>query len=53
MRESPCAFLAAIALQCEALVTGDRADFGAGFGKTFGGVTIYAPAELARAVLEL
>ena len=28
--------LAAIALQCDALVTGDRTDFGSGFGKTFG-----------------
>lgn len=45
--------LAAIALQCEVLVTGDRADFGAGFGKTFGGVTIYSPAGLARVVLRL
>ena len=45
--------LAAIALQCDALVTGDRTDFGTGFGKTFGGVTVYAPAELARVVLGL
>ena len=44
---------AAIALQCDALVTGDRTDFGSGFGKTFGGVTIYPPAELARVVLGL
>ena len=44
---------AAIALQCEALVTGDRTDFGSGFGKTFSGVTIYSPAELARVVLGL
>ena len=39
--------LAAIALQCEALVTGDRTDFGAGFGQAFGGVTIYSPAQFA------
>lgn len=39
--------LAAIALKCEALVTGDRTDFGAGFGKVFGGVTVYSPAQLA------
>ena len=45
--------LAAIALQCEALVTGDRTDFGAGFGKAFGGVTIYAPAQLAAIALSL
>ena len=42
---------AAIALQCDALVTGDRTDFGSGFGKTFCGVTMYPPAELARGVL--
>lgn len=42
---------AAIGLRCEALVTGHRADFGAGFGKAFGGVTIYSPVELARFVL--
>ena len=45
--------LAAITLQCEALVTGDRTDFGAGFGKAFGGVTIYAPAQLAAIALGL
>ncbi len=39
--------VAAIALKCEALVTGDRADFGIGFGKTFGGVMICSPAQLA------
>lgn len=44
---------AAIALQCDALVTGDRTDFGSGFGKSFGGVTIYSPAGLARVVLGL
>ena len=42
---------AAIALQCDALVTGDRTDFGSGFGRTFGGVAIYAPAQLAGLVL--
>ena len=45
--------LAAIALQCDALVTGDRTDFGTGFGETFGGVTIYTPVGLARVVLGL
>ena len=45
--------LAAIALRCEALVTGDRTDFGAGFGKAFGGVTIYSPAQLAAVALGL
>ena len=42
---------AAIALQCDALVTGDRTDFGSGFGRTFGGVAIYSPAQLAGLVL--
>jgi uncharacterized protein len=41
---------AAIAGRCEALVTGDRTHFGAGYGKSFGGVTIYSPAQLARAL---
>ena len=45
--------LAAISLRCEALVTGDRTDFGVGFGKTFGGVTIYSPAQLAAVALGL
>ena len=43
--------LAAIALHCDALVTGDRTDFGSGFGRTFGGVAIYSPAQLAGLVL--
>jgi uncharacterized protein len=42
---------AAIGLQCEALVTGDRIHFGAFYGKTLGGVTIYSPSLLARALL--
>ena len=45
--------LAAIGLRCDTLVTGDRTDFGFGFGKTFGGVAIYSPAELARVALRL
>lgn len=45
--------LAAIALKCVALVTGDRTDFGAGFGKVFGGVTVYSPAQLAAVALRL
>ena len=43
--------LAAMALKCEALVTGDRADFGAGFGKTFSCVVIYSPVQLALEAL--
>ena len=42
--------MAAMALKCDVLVTGDRTHFGPGFGKVFDGVTIYAPAQLARAI---
>ena len=42
--------MAAIALRCDALVTGDRTHFGAGYGQAFDGVTIYAPAQLGMAV---
>lgn len=42
--------LAAMALRCDALVTGDRTHFGPGYGKTFEGVTIYSPAQSALAV---
>lgn len=42
---------AAIASRCQALVTGDLTHFGAGYGKSFDGVTIYAPAQLARLLL--
>ena len=41
---------AAIASRCDALVTGDRKDFGSGFGRSFGGVVIYAPAQLVLSV---
>ena len=40
--------LAAMAMQCDVLLTGDRTHFGAGYGKTFAGVMVYAPAQLAR-----
>jgi hypothetical protein len=40
--------LAAVRLRCDALVTGDRRHFGAGFGKAFGGVTLYSPRSLAE-----
>jgi predicted nucleic acid-binding protein len=39
--------LAAVASRCDALVTGDRTHFGAGFGHTFGGVTLHSPRQLA------
>ena len=39
---------AAMRLRCDALVTGDRTHFGPGYGKLFGGVTIYSPRSLAE-----
>lgn len=39
---------AAIRMRCEALVTGDRTHFGAGYGHSFGGVTIFSPSALAE-----
>lgn len=41
----------AIRLKCEALVTGDRTHFGALYGKTFAGVTIYSPSLLTQALV--
>ena len=42
---------AAMRLKCDALVTGDRTHFGAGYGKSFGGVTIHSPRSLTEAFL--
>ena len=42
---------AAIRLGCAALVTGDRTDFGALYGKSIAGVVIYSPRMLAEALL--
>lgn len=42
---------AAIRLGCDALVTGDRMHFGAGYGRTFAGVTVHSPRSLAEQVL--
>lgn len=39
---------AAIRLGCDALVTGDRKHFAAGYGKTFGGVMLHSPRSLAE-----
>ena len=39
---------AAIRLCCDVLVTGDRTHFGAGHGRSFGGVTVYSPRSLAE-----
>ncbi|HRP30149.1 MAG TPA: PIN domain-containing protein [Burkholderiaceae bacterium] len=43
---------AALRLGCDALVTGDRKHFGAGYGKRFGGVALHSPRSLAEAVLK-
>ena len=42
---------AAIHLRCDALVTGDRTHFGAGYGRVFGGVVIHSPRSLAEQIL--
>ena len=42
---------AAIYLRCDALVTGDRTHFGAGYGRKFGGVVIHSPRSLAEHLL--
>ncbi len=41
---------AAVRLHCDVLVTGDRTHFGAGYGRTFGGVTLHSPRSLAAAL---
>ena len=38
--------LAAMRMRCDALVTGDVTHFGKGFGKSFGGITLYSPRML-------
>jgi predicted nucleic acid-binding protein len=43
----------AIHQSCEALVTGDRTHFGALYGRTIRGVTIYSPRSLAEALLKI
>ena len=43
---------AAIRLQCDVLLTGDRTHFGSGYGKAFGGVTIQSPRSLFDALLK-
>ena len=43
--------VAAIHQNCSALVTGDRTHFGALYGRTFHGVTVYSPRSLAEALL--
>ena len=38
--------VSAIRLHCDALLTGDRADFGPGFGRALGGVALHSPRSL-------
>ena len=42
---------AAISLRCDALVTGDQNQFGKTCGRTYSGVTLYSPRQLAVALL--
>lgn len=42
--------LAAMALFCDVLVTGDSTHFGPGYGKRFEGVTVCSPRQLAAIV---
>lgn len=44
---------AAMALRCDALVTGDRTHFGFGYSRIFDGVAIYSPAQLAQLIFPL
>lgn len=39
---------AAMRFRCDSLITGDRTHFGAGYGRTFNGVTIHSPRSLAE-----
>lgn len=41
---------AAVRLRCDALVTGDRAHFGALYGRTVLGVAVHSPRSLAEAL---
>ncbi len=42
---------AAIASQCDVLLTGDKRHFGKGFGRSFGGVRVHSPSSLFELVL--
>ena len=42
--------LAALALVCDVLVTGDSTHFGPGYGKRFEGVTVCSPRHLAELI---
>ena len=43
----------AIRQRCDVLLTGDRADFGSGYGRTFGGVAIHSPRSLLEHLFPL
>jgi predicted nucleic acid-binding protein len=43
---------AAIRARCDVLVTGDRTHFGSGYGRTFEGVTVLSPRQLAERLLD-
>lgn len=43
----------AIRLRCDALLTGDRSDFGSGYGRIFGGVAIHSPRSLLEHLFPL
>lgn len=42
---------AAMRLGCDALITGDRTHFGAGYRRVYGGVAIHSPRSLAELIL--
>jgi predicted nucleic acid-binding protein len=43
----------AIRQRCDVLLTGDRADFGSGYGRTFGGLAIHSPRSLLEHLFPL
>lgn len=43
----------AIRLRCDALLTGDRSDFGPGYGRVFSGVTVHSPRSLFEELFPL
>lgn len=43
---------AAIALECNALVSGDQTHFGPLYGKTVDGIRIYSPRQLAEDIVK-
>jgi hypothetical protein len=43
----------AIRQRCDVLLTGDRTDFGSGYGRIFGGVAIHSPRSLLEHLFPL